>query len=753
MKTKQEGWQLHFAYENLEKCESNAKKLLGRFHGVLRHPDWRNLEHYLRQSHHYIYRQFRQVDEDGFRVAGKHPFDVWASKVAPTDADNHTSTADPVSPLTPAQYARILEKAEDNVHSLSAPERRLLLDRWAAEIQRAAADEFVDLVKDSQDSYRNLMNVHEEVDRRVLQGADVIGLTTTGLAKSISTLQRVRCKIVLCEEAGEVMEAHILSAMLPHVEHFIQIGDHQQLRPTINNFKDLSLESTQGQLYQLDRSQFERLSVGHEGRPRIPVAQLNVQRRMRPEISKLIRNTMYERLVDHESTTQLPNVVGMRRNSFWLDHEQMENIADDQSYNNKSKSNDWEVTMVHALVRHVIRQGSYKSSEIAVLTPYTGQLQKLRLALRNDFEIILSDRDQDALLKDGFDNASEDSDEKSKEAKNQRKPLMKKRLNELLRAATVDNFQGEEAKIIIVSLVRSNNERKVGFLRTTNRINVLLSRAQHGMYLVGNSNTYANVPMWNDVIGMLRADGAIGHAIELCCPRHPDTPIQVRQPDDFSKVSPEGGCCEPCMDRLPDCGHGCKARCHSQAMHEVFKCEQKCQRRHKPCDHLCQKATCGEECGLCMVKIEKVELPCGHIQNDVPCFRSLSPSTLVCLEPVKKTVPGCGHIVQVKCATDVIDPDFRCMTPCGELLGCGHRCPGTCHGCSSVHGEAPSRHEQCVKVCGRGYGTCNHFCPKPCHDGTDCGLCEAKCEVCLPVAINKLVLMSCRSLASTLAAP
>jgi hypothetical protein len=52
----------------------------------------------------------------------------------------------------------------------------------------------------------------------------------------------------------------------------------------------------------------------------------------------------------------------------------------------------------------------------------------------------------------------------------------------MLTVGTVNNFQGEEAQIIIVSLVRSNKEKKVGFLRTTNRINILLSRAKHGMY-------------------------------------------------------------------------------------------------------------------------------------------------------------------------------------------------------------------------------------------------------------------------------
>lgn len=69
-----------------------------------------------------------------------------------------------------------------------------------------------------------------QIDRRVLQTADVIGVTTTGLARRISVLRRVRCKVIICEEAGEAMEPHMISALLLSVEHFIQIGHHQQLR-------------------------------------------------------------------------------------------------------------------------------------------------------------------------------------------------------------------------------------------------------------------------------------------------------------------------------------------------------------------------------------------------------------------------------------------------------------------------------------------------------------------------------------------
>jgi superfamily I DNA and/or RNA helicase len=88
------------------------------------------------------------------------------------------------------------------------------------------------------------------------------------------------------------MEPHMLSAMLPQIEQVISIGDHRQLRPTIKNYS-LSMESPLGAFYKLDRSQFERLSVPDPGLPAFPVAQLNIQRRMRPEVSTLIREVRF----------------------------------------------------------------------------------------------------------------------------------------------------------------------------------------------------------------------------------------------------------------------------------------------------------------------------------------------------------------------------------------------------------------------------------------------------------------------------
>ena len=454
LKTKAEGYLLAKNYEHVEEIEKSIKSNLGRVHAMRKRLDWRYFEQYLRENHPTIHRQFNQVDEDGFEMVGRHPFEIWRTD----DAMAATLGSQAHPPLSLAETRDLVARATTSVYSLSNRERLLLLDTWVQKIQSQASDAIYEDVRSADSTQKHIHDIHEEVNRRILQDADVIGITTTGLAQRIALLQRIRSKVVICEEAGEVLEAHMISTLLPSVEHFIQIGDHQQLRPKVD--WSLSMESKRGALHQLDRSQFERLSVGEHGRPKVPVAQLNVQRRMRPQIAGLIRETIYPKLVDHISTLQLPDVIGMRRNVFWLHHDNPEEAKQAEIGHNRSKSNLWEVDMVHTLVRHMVRQGEYKSSEIAVLTPYTGQLQKLRAAMRSDFEIVLSDRDEDALMKDGLTSEDVTPDVDAGTVQDhKRKPLEKKKLADLLRLATVDNFQGEEAKIIIISLVRSNQDR------------------------------------------------------------------------------------------------------------------------------------------------------------------------------------------------------------------------------------------------------------------------------------------------------
>jgi hypothetical protein len=131
--------------------------------------------------------------------------------------------------------------------------------------------------------------------------------------------------------------------------------------------------------------------------------------------------------VDHESILRLPDVVGIRDNVYWLDHDNFEEIRR-TDLEQKSPSNLWEVDMVCALLRHIVRQGVYTSRDIAVITPYTGQLQAFRSALRSQFEVVLSDRDEEQLEKEGFNDAVGED-----EADPERRALEKKSLTQLLR--------------------------------------------------------------------------------------------------------------------------------------------------------------------------------------------------------------------------------------------------------------------------------------------------------------------------------
>jgi superfamily I DNA and/or RNA helicase len=74
-----------------------------------------------------------------------------------------------------------------------------------------------------------------------------------------------------------------------------------------------------------------------------------------------------------------------------------------------------------------------------------------------------------------------------------------------------DNYQGEENDIIILSLVRSNPEKKIGFLKTHNRICVALSRARCGLFVIGNMNLLAEVEeMWKKIVKSLFESNEVG---------------------------------------------------------------------------------------------------------------------------------------------------------------------------------------------------------------------------------------------------
>lgn len=288
---------------------------------------------------------------------------------------------------------------------------------------------------------------------------NVIGMTTTGCAARWKQLASVGIEITLCEEAAEVMEAHTLCSLLPTVQHAILIGDPLQLRPGTEQ-QMLALETQIGMDYRLDESLLERLMLPKDPSSlAVESTHLNIQRRMHPKIANIAR-VLYPYLKDHESTLDNPPTVGLVHRMYWWDHRIPELEADDL----KSHVNPYEVEMVAGLVTYLLRGGAYDYGDIAVLTPYSGQLSKLHERLSVTCNIWLSEKDRQLLVDEELVALSPQG--------RLAKDVVP--MSDMLRIATIDNFQGEEAKVVILSTVRSGGS--AGFLKSINRINVACSR-------------------------------------------------------------------------------------------------------------------------------------------------------------------------------------------------------------------------------------------------------------------------------------
>ena len=172
----------------------------------------------------------------------------------------------------------------------------------------------------------------------------------------------------------------------------------RQLRPKVNHYL-LTVENGEG--YDLNRSLFERLILKD-----YPHECLTEQHRMRPEISSLIRNLTYPELVDAPKTQNRPDLLGVRDNLVFIHHEHLEDghsqLSDRRDMaSTTSKQNIFEIEMVLKIVRYLAQQG-YGTDKIVILTPYLGQLHKLRGALKEDNDPILNDLDSYELVKAGL---------------------------------------------------------------------------------------------------------------------------------------------------------------------------------------------------------------------------------------------------------------------------------------------------------------------------------------------------------------
>lgn len=355
------------------------------------------------------------------------------------------------------------------------------------------------------------------------------------------------------------------------------------------------------------------------------------------------------------------------------------------------------------LVRYLVNTNEYDFNDIAILTPYNGQLAAFTQRLSDTFSVWLSDKDRECLIKGGF--LTEEDAQFGMKAD--------VAVSSMLRLATIDNFQGEEAKVIILSTVRSNHENKVGFLKTSNRINVACSRARNGFYIVGNAALMSGVEMWHDIANLLTKNSKIGGAFQTCCSRHPAHTCTVGSPEDFEQIQT---CDVPCGSRLP-CGHICTERCHPESLHSRMVCQQPCLKSHEGCGHQCTKS-CGEPCGDCSYKLQSIELPCGHMHN-ATCAEIHEEKEILCDFKIDSILLDCGHYLERLCSST--NQNLTCQARCNVPLECGHPCPGRCEDCQWANSHPP-----CLQICKRRQ-SCGHDCPAICHNGS-CPPCQLPCK-------------------------
>ncbi|OTB00030.1 hypothetical protein M426DRAFT_15846 [Hypoxylon sp. CI-4A] len=455
----------------------------------------------------------------------------------------------------------------DQVWAMSKEDRIAKAQEWEQAIREEKIAALVKQINNFNKNQKMLQNLWKEKDEQILRSKRIICCTTTAASMYAQEIQAAAPGIIIVEEAGEILESHILAAMGSSTKQLIQIGDHKQLRPKVKNYK-LTVEAGRG--YDLNRSLFERLI--HQGRPHCT---LSNQHRMRPEISKLIRHN-YPALEDAKGTEGRPHLLGFQHDVVFFNHHHSEartNILVDKLDHgaSSSKQNIFEAEIVLKCVRYLGQQ-NYKTDELVILTPYLGQLSLLKNKLSKDHDPILNDLDSHDLIDGGvLPKASAEIKKKQ------------------IRLSTIDNYQGEESDIVVVSLTRSNEDGDIGFMAAPERLNVLVSRARNALIMIGSAETFMNSKKggeeWGRLFDHLKEDGKIHDGFPLKCEKHLDTKHIVRSVEDFDLNCPDGGCTLPC-DEMLSCGkHMCSKRCHMRIDHSKMPCNEvirdTCDKGHK----------------------------------------------------------------------------------------------------------------------------------------------------------------------------
>lgn len=294
------------------------------------------------------------------------------------------------------------------------------------------------------------------INESIFADARVIACTLTGSAHHLLTGRHFGTLFI--DEAAQALEASCWIA-IQKADRIILAGDHRQLPPTVKSPAALSGG--------LDKTLMQTIC---ENKPRC-VSMLTVQYRMADEIMQFPNQEFYDGLLqsdpgvkyrgilDWDTAVEWVEAGGEERPPFRFPFEEGETLAPD----GLSRINPVEAELaLQTLHDYIERIGKdrilYERLDIGIISPYKGQVHLLRKMLRKD---------------------------------SYWKPL-----RHLISINTVDGFQGQERDIILISMVRQNEQGQVGFLADLRRMNVAITRARMKLIIIGHSPTLCRHPFY-----------------------------------------------------------------------------------------------------------------------------------------------------------------------------------------------------------------------------------------------------------------
>ena len=262
------------------------------------------------------------------------------------------------------------------------------------------------------------------------------------------------------DEAAQALEA---ACWIPlrRVSRVVLAGDHCQLPPTVKSIAALKAG--------LGKTLMERIVEMHPE----AVTLLKIQYRMNDDIMRFSSNYFYQGQVESAPEVKYRSILDLDTPMTWIDTSQLELPADS------------DVTFREEFIGESFGRINKAEAEITLLAlqHYFSQIGKQRLLdERIDVGIISPYRAQVQLL---------------------RRLLMKreffKPFRRYISVNTVDGFQGQERDIIVISMVRSNDDGQIGFLRDLRRMNVAITRARMKLIILGDVPTLTRHPFYRQL--------------------------------------------------------------------------------------------------------------------------------------------------------------------------------------------------------------------------------------------------------------